>query len=410
MATRQLWQYGRFRRLLYSTVVNDLAQSMAYLVVPLLVLQNGGTPTTAGAVVAVVTACGIFAQFLSGYVADRSNPTILIRVSSLLQMASWLVLVILQVFHQNNAVTICLAGSIAAIFASVSVPSEHTIIQNILPESLYTKANVVTQGREAAANLLGNPFAGLLFGLNQIAALVTQAVFHVFSAVAVPPTSIKRKRVDNKSNAGREVVSGFLVMWRNRPLRALVVSSSIINLPFGMLPVVMISTYEGLGYSSLLVGTYMSMMGIGIVIGALFAERLLSTLKPIAVGTIALTGILVSISLTAVLFGHYIVSCIVSLIGGLMLPSINSLISSYTMLTTSPDEIGRVVAASGLPGMALMPLGSLLGGVLMSGYGTSVALGVAAIFGILAIFPLWLSPSLRALTGLEVPEEGSSDE
>ncbi|WP_091280424.1 hypothetical protein [Arcanobacterium phocae] len=83
------WQYVSFRRLLGSTLANDVAQSIAYIVVPLTVLANGASASTAGLVTAIVAATGILSQIFSGVIADRFNSGKLIRVSSLIQMSCW---------------------------------------------------------------------------------------------------------------------------------------------------------------------------------------------------------------------------------------------------------------------------------------------------------------------------------
>ena len=80
-----------------------------------------------------------------------------------------------------------------------------------------------------------------------------------------------------------------------------------------------------------------------------------------------------------------------------MLPSINSLVAAYTMLITPPKLIGRVVAASGVPGMILMPLGSYFGGVLFVELGAQITLQIVAVLAFASIVPLWLSRQLRQL-------------
>ncbi len=275
-----LWQYVSFRRLLGSTLANDIAQSMAYIVVPLTVLANGASASTAGLITAIVAATGILSQIFSGVIADRFNSGKLIRVSSLIQMSCWVSVALLQSTGHNTAVATAVLASVAAAFASITVPSEHSIIQKILPQELYTQANGVTQGREAAANLLGAPFAGLVFAVSHVATYVVQSLCHVFAAVLVP--AVKSQPVEATADASGlidELKSGFRFVWNDSSLRAIVATASIINLPLAMMPIIMISYFEKSSYSSTLIGFYMSTMGLGIFLGSFVAGKILDRLK-----------------------------------------------------------------------------------------------------------------------------------
>lgn len=160
------------------------------------------------------------------------------------------------------------------------MPSEHSIIQKILPQGLYTQANGVTQGREAVANLLGGPFAGLVFAGSHVATYIVQSVCHLFAAVIVPPVKLRPAEGSTSANTMfDELKSGFRFVWNDSSLRAIVTTASIINLPLAMMPIIMISYFEKSSYSSTLIGFYMSTMGLGIFLGSFVAGKILDRLK-----------------------------------------------------------------------------------------------------------------------------------
>ena len=66
MSARHILRNTVFRRLTVTTFTNELSQAMAYVVIPLLVLAQGGSATAAGGVVFIYTATGILSQLLSG--------------------------------------------------------------------------------------------------------------------------------------------------------------------------------------------------------------------------------------------------------------------------------------------------------------------------------------------------------
>ncbi|MBV7431854.1 MFS transporter [Dermabacteraceae bacterium TAE3-ERU5] len=371
---------------------------MAFIIVPMAILANGHSPTTAGAVAGTVAAIGIISQIFSGVIADRFSPSTLIRVASVTQMLCWLAIAAAQAFQIKHPLVICILGSIAAAFASVSVPSEHSIIQRIVPKQLYAKANSVTQGREAAANLLGAPAAGLIFGLSHLASYITQAFFHFTASILVPhsPSKGDATRETGISILG-ELKSGFSFVFKNSELRTLIAAASIINLPMAMLPIAMISNYQSLGYSPLLIGVYASSMGVGIVFGATFADRALEKLSPATITLTSIATLALSILATSFASNIFALTCLFYFLGGLPLPAINSLMASYTMLITPDHMLGKVVAASGVPGMALMPLGSYLGGKLYQEYGIQNTLLVAALIACSAAAPVIFSKKFHRM-------------
>ena len=77
------------------------------------------------------------------------------------------------------------------------------------------------------------------------------------------------------------------------------------------------------------------------------------------------------------------------------------------MAVTPDDRIGSVVAASGVPGMILMPLGALLGGILFDVIGVWATLTLVAILAAIPAALTIVLPSFRRLSTLS--NESSKD-
>lgn len=405
MTPQKLRNVKGFNNLLVSTVANDFAQSMSYIVIPLLILANGGGPKLAGLISALAIALSVATNFFSGYVCDSYNPRRVTQLASVGQMLSWIVLAAAQFSGHASFVLITLCCCISAVCSSISAPSEQIILQKIVPEKLYAKANSVTQARQAAAGLLGNPFAGFLFAISHTLTMAVQSILHGLAALLVPKQGSIERDGENATTLFDGMKSGFVFIWRLAPLRSLVILASLVNLPFAMFPLVMIATYEAEGYSSTLIGVYMTMMGIGVLIGSAFAEKLVNRCRPVVIATLCILAFTIMLFATAVAYKMFILSCAIYLFGGLMLPSMNTLIVTYTMKVTPDDQLGRVFAASGVPGMLLMPLGKYLGGALLESHGTTTSLVVAGVVAMVSLLPVLLSAESRRLPVLQTQEE-----
>lgn len=405
MTSQKLRSVKGFQNLLVSTVANDFAQSMSYIVIRLLILANGGGPKLAGLISAIAITLSVATNFFSGYVCDIYNPRKVTQLASVGQMVSWLVLAGAQLSGNASFWLIAVCCCISAVCSSIAAPSEQIILQKIVPENLFAKANSVTQARQAAAGLLGNPFAGFLFAISHTLTMAVQSILHGLAALLVPKQGSIERNCEDATTLFDGMKSGFIFIWRLAPLRSLVILASLVNLPFAMFPLVMIATYEQEGYSTTLIGVYMTMMGIGVLIGSAFAEKLVNHCRPVVIASLCILAFTIMLFATAAAYEMFILSCAIYLFGGLMLPSMNTLIVTYTMKVTPDAQLGRVFAASGVPGMLLMPLGKYLGGALLESYGTATSLVVAGIVAMVSLLPVLLSPETRSLPVLQTQEE-----
>lgn len=70
-----------FQRLTAAYASNEMGVTIAYILIPLVILDLTGSATNAGLVTALATTASTVAGIMSGAIADRSNPSFLLRLS-----------------------------------------------------------------------------------------------------------------------------------------------------------------------------------------------------------------------------------------------------------------------------------------------------------------------------------------
>ena len=78
-----------FQRLTAAYASNEMGVTIAYILIPLVILDLTGSATNAGLVTALATTASTVAGIMSGAIADRSNPSFLLRLSFGLEFLLW---------------------------------------------------------------------------------------------------------------------------------------------------------------------------------------------------------------------------------------------------------------------------------------------------------------------------------
>jgi len=389
-----------FQRLVSAALASEFSSAMASVVLPLLVLGAGETAGIAGVVTFITTAAAIVSQVFSGAIADRMSGVRAFRLASLAQAACWLVLATLVALDPRPAWFVVAAiAAVAMGFSSLCYPSQESLVKRLVPEAQFGQAAAVSQGREAAAGLLGGPAGGALFGVKAGLAILVQAALHAVAALIIPsPEPVEHHDLEPGAAKGGffgDVADGFRVLAGNRHLRSITIVASLMNLPMASLPFVLIVYYQSRGFSDALIGVMSSCIGVGVVAGALLAGNLTSHYSVGSLGVAALGSYVVAVGAITAVYSHFGWACACLVISGFMLPAFNSAIGAYTIAVTPVERVGRVTAAIAVPGMMLMPLGPLLAGALFDTVGSSATLLVVWILTLTPFLIAAFDPSFR---------------
>ncbi|MDO4631353.1 MAG: MFS transporter [Corynebacterium sp.] len=163
---KSLRKNSAFQRLTAAYSFNEMGGTIAYILIPLVILELTGSATQAGLVSALAITASTIASIMSGALADRINPTFLLRLSFGLEFVWWWgFLAFLLWTHNANVVLIAILSIISATVGSIDGPSEFVILKRIVPTEQFGEATAVTEARGSATGLIGTPIGGALFSL-----------------------------------------------------------------------------------------------------------------------------------------------------------------------------------------------------------------------------------------------------
>ena len=328
---------------------------------------------------------------LGGAAADRVDRRTILLTSQCLQMSFAAALAVLYVTGHLGVVPILLIAFLTGLAQSQSAPTYQAVLTTLVPPPQIPSAVAMNSLQFNLSRAIGPGIAGLLlvyagtgwcFAAN---ALSFVAVIVALIGIQIPsPGMAKRETLGQSLSAGFGYVRQSELLFA---LMALSACSSFLAFPLiTYLPVIAGDVLKtgAKGYSWLLMS-----YGVGAIGGALVtAQR----------GKAAGRGRLLLASLTlygvataaAVLSGQQFVAMGLLFISGVSLVSAFSIMNSL-MQESAPEELrGRVVSIYGLAFRGGMPLGSLVAGFLVKGFGApqtiaAFSLGLVVLAGTLTL-------------------------
>lgn len=393
-----------FQRLVIAKIANELSSAIGNVALPLVVLMTTSSATLAGTALFFSSAALVVMQIFGGAITDRFRADRTLRYSSLIQGLGWALVLIAVIVPGLSTPLIIVGATIAGAASGLDGPSEFALLKVVVDQRQFGRATAIGQGREAAAGLLGGPLAGALFAIATFVPFAIQMVLHAIATIAAPRRA-GAPRVEKNEKFLTEVVEGFGIVLRNPGLRGIAIVTGIANFPVVALPLTLIAFYEDTGVSAVLIGVFTSAFGVGMLCGAALAGPLASRFRLGALGTAGI-GIF-AVGHFAIVATHtsFWVTCAVLALSAVPLPAFNAAIGSYTTAITPERLMGRIVAATGVPGMILMPLGSLAAGILYDHFGPVVPLIVSATAAALATLVMWAMRSLRTIPRIDELQE-----
>ncbi|MFF5256266.1 MFS transporter [Streptomyces leeuwenhoekii] len=288
-------------------------------------------------------------------------------------------------------------------------------VPQLVGRERLTRANRNLQASQSAADLggpglgglvcgaIGAPLALLLDALSFAVSAVTLALIKPFRRTERPAPEAPMP--DTPASAApapvrqavatwwREVREGIVFVFRQAELRALAVETAVFNAcEQGILVLYTVYAVQELRFSPLLLGLTLAAGGVGALLGTFLSER---ASRRLGLGrTIVLGSVVGSASfllIPAAAGGRTAVFAVVCLGFGLagVATGISNVLQVSLRQMLTPDSLtGRMTASLRFVAYGMVPIGSVLGGVLGSALGLRPGLwllSAALLFGPLAI-------------------------
>lgn len=399
---------------LYALYVADTislaGNAVAQLAIPWFVLTTTGSATYTALAVFFNFLPIVIAAFLGGVVVDRLG----FRTTSIVaDLASSAAVAAIPLLHTTVGIEIWQLFALVFVGALLDAPGS-TARAALLPDLAESagmrleRASGIRSGIQQGSKLLGAPIGGILIAtigatnalwLNAASFLVSAAVVALF--VAAPGTT-----ADDRPG-GRffgELADGLRFVWNERVLRALVLTVLVTNLLDAPLPVVMAVFAEG---------EYGSAADLGLMYGASGGAALVGSLAYGWRGHRLPRRPLFLVSFTAIPLVYFVLATLPSLpvalvafaLVGFVAGPLNPLMFTVTAEIVPTELRGRVFGAVRAGAWAAIPLGILLGGVLVEVLGVATTFLAVGVCYALVVGWGFFNPAFRALDSQSEPHE-----
>ena len=387
-----------FNRLAWSNLAAQSAEQVALAAAPIVaVLMLGVGEGETGLLQTALTLPFILFAIPAGYLADRFSRRWLMAGSEALRAAALLAILALIWFKLLTLPLLAMLGFIAVcgtVAYSVAAPS---LVPSLVSSSLLPAANARIELARTVAFASGPALGGVLVGwVGAAPAFGFAAALSIIAVVLLSGIHEPARQAAKVRHPLQDIKEGAAFVFHHALLRPVFITQFIFNTgSFLILAIIVPYAVRHLGLSASGVGTTLAMYGVGMVIGALLATRVM---RRLAFGTVIalgpVTGFVAAgvMALTTVIPTPLLAGLSFFLLG---VGPILWVISTTTLRqsVTPPRLLGRVSAIN-IMSYGARPLGAALGALVGGLYGAEICLYLAvAIFGAQALVIL-MSPAV----------------
>ncbi|MDT7712992.1 MAG: hypothetical protein QOG46_1686 [Pseudonocardiales bacterium] len=391
-----LWGNRDFQLLWSGQTLSVLGSQASALAFPLLVLELTQSPARAGVVGFVAGLPVLLCQLPAGALVDRWNrKTVMIGcdVGRLLVIASVPVLGWLVGFsYPQLVVTAFLHASLSVVF----VLAERAALPHVVDAPSLPVAVAQNQARMQGATMAGPPLGGALYGISRVFPFAVDAVSYLVSLLTLVliRTPLQDPPQAPRLPLHREVAEGLQFVWADRCLRVLSAFSAALTLLRTGFPLALIVLARHLGATPGLIGVILGVSGVGGLLGALLAPRLIRTIPAgwlNIVGTWTWGVLIALLALVPSTLALAPITAGIALVGPVL-----AVVAQTRRARLIPRHLlGRVHSVSLVISGSTAPLGSLLTGFLLAWLGAPATLAVLGSGLLITAATATASPTLR---------------
>jgi MFS family permease len=349
----------RFRTLYAGTAVSLLGNYVAYLTIPLLVLELVGKDQTLpfSFTYALETVPTLIFGLVGGVILDRVRLRWAMILSDLVRAAAFFYLA--ASVDGLGIGTVFAASFLVGSFSAVYENALFAILPSIVRQEQLAKANGRIAATQAGAMAMAaGPAPGLWF--NGVTFLISALAIFL-----VGPVGFVHPQDEVRSGFVEETLNGLRFLVGERRLRDSTITAATANLAFGFIEgtfVVMATVVLGTT-SDFQIGVLIVAFGLGSILGASAADRVIRIL---GLGRTMMLGLVTMGTGMALLvfssFGAFALAFAFVMFVGIGL--VNVPIATIRQVYTPAAMLGRVITASRALSWGTLPIGALLGGLL----------------------------------------------
>jgi len=380
-----------FRRLAWANLLAQSAEQLSLAAVPIVaVLLLKAGPGEIGLLASIQSLPFLLLSMPLGLLADRTSRTRLMALAETLRALALLLLLALIVTGHVSIAALAIIGFIAAVGTvafSVAAPS---LVPALVQVDGLAQANGRLELARSAAFAAGPALAGALIAwTGASAAFVLSGMLSVTAVLCLRGITEPARAAVPARHPLLELQDGAKWVWQSDLLRPMMFCSIFWNISWFMLQAAYVPyAIHDLGLDASGVGVTLALYGVGMIVGALLAPRVVRALP---FGQAILLGpyfsVLAAVTMALTLFWpHGWLAALSYFLFGAG-PIIWTITSTTLRQTVTPRAmIGRVTSINIVASTGARPLGAALGGVVGVSFPVSVSLWCVVLgFGLQAI-------------------------
>jgi MFS family permease len=380
-----------FRLLWIGQVLSDIGTQIGTLAYPLLVLALTHSALIAGVSATAANATAFAVRLPAGALADRLDRRRTMIVCDVVRAVALAVLAALVVTHVVTWPVVMVVAVIDRAGDTLFTPASMAALPLIVHDEQLESAWAVSEGRQYAANLVGPPLGGFLYGLGRAVPFFADAVSYGVSVV----TSRRLRgafgsaaEADSRQGLWKEALDGLRHLWRDSLLRAVLIQAPLINFAFNGAMFTVILGLRRNGASAITIGAAEAVIMAGGVVGAIVAPQITSRLSlRQSILLLTVLGALFMLVAAAVIPSPAV--AVPLAIPFLLAPATNAMFFSTMLRRTPPALHGRVNNGLIQVAVALAALAPLAGGLVIEQASAQWAMALFAA-ALVAVVPIAL--------------------
>jgi predicted MFS family arabinose efflux permease len=401
----RLWHDSDFRRLWIGQTASQLGEHTSLVIIPLIAVL---TLHAGAGQVGVLRAAGqapiLLLSLLAGAWVDRWRTRTVLVLADLGRAVALAAVLLVPGLGLGALLVVAFALGALSVFFDVAY---QTSLVRLLPRDRLLSGNSAVEGSRSAAQMAGPALGGTLVSVMSASfAAASSALLFVLSCSVLVRIRF-REPVPGRTR--RPIRAGIRFVLGDPALRTVCLASAAFQFAFAAtMTAYLVFLPRDLHLSGTAVGLALAATGPGALVGSLLAARL-----PARFGY----GVVL---VSAATLGDGVFLFVPALHGPPAFPALVAIafvfgsagqLVNVTMMairqSVTPDGLqGRVAATINFAGMGMLPLGSLLGGVLAHQWGLRTSLLVTAVAMLISPVVIGLSPLARLGRDLPAPPGG----
>jgi MFS family permease len=372
-----------FNRLWAGNLVSNLADGVLIAAAPLLAITLTDSTVLISVIGAMVMLPWLLFAIPIGVMVDRVDRRKILAFSNAFRA---FVIGALAVGIATGDVTIYWLIAGAFIIGVCEVANDTTaqsLIPQILDEEHYEKGNSRLQISETVVQgFIGSPLSGFLYALAMYLPFFINSIGYAVAsliALSIPIRYLQDVRTEsakeNKPHFVEDIKFGIAYLYNHTILRRLVLTTATIGVCYSMgTATIVLFIVKELELEPKYFGVILTIQGLGALLGAIVAPKASKKFGRSVMMTIGIVGSSIILLLQGFAPNIYIFVALATL-GGFAIAQWNILLMA-TYQTVIPNELyGRIHGTRRTLVWGMMPIGSIIGGVL-AGIGLRVPLYV----------------------------------